>query len=119
MPQGPEVGHYLCSELVRVSFRTARGETRHVVGNLEEICAERAVLLLDTPVSPQTDLWFASRGRRFGAVAESCVHEPPLGYLVSLRFAGRYRWNPADFTPTHMLRVREASQTAQAAASNS
>jgi hypothetical protein len=119
MPQVFEAGHYLCSELVRVSFRTVRGETRLVVGNLEEICAERAVLLLDVPVSPQTSVWFGARGRRFDTVAESCVHDPPLGFLVSLRFAGRYRWNPADFAPTHMLRVRDAARTADAAATNS
>jgi len=118
MPQVFEAGHYLCSELVRVSFRTARGESRHVVGNLEEICPERAVLLLDVPVSPQANMWFASGGRRFAAVAESCVHDPPLGYIVSLRFAGRYRWNPGDFEPAHMLRVRDASRTADAAAPN-
>jgi hypothetical protein len=116
MPQSRAAGHYLCSELVRVSFRTVRGETRHVVGNLEEICAERAVVLLDAPVSPQTNLWLGARGRRFGAVVESCVHDPLLGYLLSLRFAGRYRWNPADFEPAHMLRVRDASPTAKAAA---
>jgi len=115
MPQLPEAGRYLCSELVRVSFRTVRGETRHVIGNLEEICAERAVVLLEAPISPQTNVWFASGGRRFGTVVESCVHDPPLGYMVSLRFAGRYRWNPADFAPAHMLRVRDASPMATAA----
>ena len=116
MPPIFEAGHYLCSELVRVGFRSLRGEARRVVGNLEEISAERAVLLLEVPVPPQTELCFASQGRRFQTVAESCVHDPPLGYIVSLRFAGDYRWNPADFTPAHMLRVRDASRIAEAAA---
>jgi len=118
MPEVFEAGYYLCSELVRVSFRTAFGTTRQVVGNLEEISAERAVLLLDAPVSPQTTLWFTSHGRRFQTIAESCIDDPPLGYRVSLRFAVGYRWNPANFTPAHMLRVRDASR-AEAAATNS
>jgi len=114
MPEHSEAGRFLCSELVEVCLFAACGEAWQVVGNLEEISPEAAVLLLDVPARKHSRLSFTAGHRRFSAVVESCAYEPPLGYMVSIRFAGGYRWSLKDFAPAHFLRAREKPSLARA-----
>lgn len=110
MPEQCGKWHYLCSELVRVDYEAGPGNIQKLVGNLEEISPASAVLLLDTNVRQGHALSFPAQKRQLRGVVESWVYEPPLGYFVSVRFEGEYKWSEEHFQPEHLLKVLRSTR---------
>lgn len=96
---------YLCSQIVSVTIGEPEKNPREILGNLEEIDTDRAVVLLDTPVSTGAQVVLKAEETALHGLAGKWSFEPALGYFLDIRLLGHSLWSPDRFSPSHLLAI--------------
>lgn len=96
---------YLCSQLVSITVGEPERNPRVMLGNLEEIDHDRAVVLLDAPVSKGAEVVVKAEEAALHGRAGKWCFVPALGYLVDVRLSKNSRWTPQRWKPKYLLEV--------------
>jgi hypothetical protein len=104
--------HYLCSEIVTVTFEDQPGEIRQMIANLEEIASDKAVLLVDEPPSLGAPISLAVQGRDLFGTVRARLHDAALGWFAIISLDAASEWCHDWFAPKHLLPVCGCSQEA-------
>ena len=96
---------YLCSQIVSITVGEPERNPRVMLGNLEEIDRDRAVVLLDAPVSNGAEIVVKAEEAALHGHASRWSFVPALGYLVDVRLSERSRWTPERWKPEYLLEV--------------
>lgn len=97
------VCHYLCSELVTVTYENQPGEIRQTIANLEEIASDKAVFLVEEPPSLGTPISLAIQGRDLFGVVRARLHDAALGWFAIISLDAASEWCREWFAPKHLL----------------
>jgi hypothetical protein len=97
--------HYLCSELVTVTYEEQPGEIRQAIGNLEEISSDCAVVLLDEEPRLGSPISLAVNDRDLFGIIKARVYDPTLGWFAIVGLDTASRWRRQWFSPKHLLEV--------------
>jgi hypothetical protein len=97
--------HYLCSEIVTVTYENETGEIRQAIANLEEIASDQAVLLFEQPPCLGASISLEIQGRDLFGIARALLHDAALGWFVTVSLDTSSRWSRAWFAPKHLLAV--------------
>lgn len=104
------VCHYLCSEIVTVTYEDQAGEIRQTIANLEEISSDKAVLLVEEPPHLEATISLAIQGRDLFGVVRARLHNTALGWFAIVSLDAASRWGREWFVPKHLLAVCGCSQ---------
>ena len=102
------VCHYLCSEIVTVTYEHQPGEIHQTIANLEEIASDEAVLLVDEPPNLGTPICLAIQGRDLFGVVQARLHDAALGWFAIVSLDAASRWRRKWFAPKHLWRCADA-----------
>jgi hypothetical protein len=105
----PHVCHYLCSEIVTVTYEEEPHKLRQMTANLEEIASDVAVLLVEEPPSLGTPISLSIQGRDLFGVVGARLHDATLGWFVIISLDATSRWSRGWFAPKHLFAVCECS----------
>lgn len=108
----PHTCHYLCSEMITVTFEQQPGQIRQTVANLEEIASDQAVLLVPEPPRPGTPISLAIQGRDLFGVVRDRLHDASLGWFAFISLDAASTWTREWFAPKHLLAMCGCSQEA-------
>jgi hypothetical protein len=95
--------HYLCSELVTVTYEELPGEIRQSTANLEEISTTSAVVLLEQEPHVGSSISLAIKGRDLFGVISSSLYDATLGWFVTVTLDTASMWRSEWFSPKHLL----------------
>jgi hypothetical protein len=96
---------YLCSELITVTYEEQPGEITQMIANLEEICSDCAVILLDQQPKLGSSISLAVKGRDLFGVIKASLYDAALGWFAIVGLDAASRWNRDWFTPKHLLEI--------------
>ncbi|MBS1827212.1 MAG: hypothetical protein JST93_17980 [Acidobacteria bacterium] len=96
---------YLCSQLVSITVGEPERNQRVMLGNLEEIDHDRAVVLLDAPVAKGAEVVVKAQKTALHGHASRWSFVPALGYFVDVRLSEHSRWTMDGFRPEYLLEV--------------
>jgi hypothetical protein len=99
--------HYLCSEIITVTYEDECGEIRQTIANLEEIWSDEAVLLIEEPPSLGKPISLAIQGSDLFGVIGARVHDAALGWFAIVSLDVASRWKREWFAPKHLLATCE------------
>jgi hypothetical protein len=109
---------YLCSELVTVTYEQRPGQIRQALGNLEEISASTAVVLLHKKPRLGASISLSVQGHDLFGVIAARDYDARLGWLTTVNLEAHSQWSPEWFAPQHSLDLwtwsREAATESQA-----
>ena len=97
--------HYLCSELVTVTFEQQPGEICQQTANLEEISADSAVVLLEEKPRLGSSISLSLKGRDLFGVITARLHDAALGWFTVVMLDAASLWHRDWFSPKHLLEV--------------
>jgi hypothetical protein len=95
--------HYLCSELVTVTYEEQPGEIRQATANLEEISTTCAVVLLEEKPSLGASISLAIKGRDLFGVITANLYDATLGWFAVITLDAASMWRREWFSPKHLL----------------
>lgn len=104
--------HYLCSEIVTVTYEDRPGEIRQSIANLEEIASDKAVVLVEEPPRLGMPISLAIQGRDLFGIVRARLHDAALGWFAIVSLDAASEWRREWFAPRHLLAVCECSQDA-------
>ncbi len=105
MKYGVESITYLCSQIVSITIGEPERKPRVILGNLEEIAKDRAVVLLDTPVTKGAQVVVKADKADLHGHAAQWNFEPELGYFLNVKLSEQSRWSLERFRPEHLLEI--------------
>jgi hypothetical protein len=97
--------HFLCSELVTVTYEEQPGEIRQATANLEEISTSCAVVLLDDKPSLGSSIFLSVKERDLFGVITSSLYDATLGWFVTVTLDAASSWRREWLSPKHLLEV--------------
>jgi hypothetical protein len=77
------------------------------MGNLEEIGARSALVLIECPLAVGSRVHIACRSHLLKGTTTSCTFHHALGYFLEIELAPASRWSRRWFVPQHFLPRRE------------
>ena len=107
MSHGSNECHYLCSELVKVTYEDHFQSIHEAVANIEEISSTEAMLLVDENLEPGLPVSFQARGHYLHGVVESSDFDQDLGWFVQIELDSASPWSARMFVPEHFLALFE------------
>jgi hypothetical protein len=106
------MGHscrYLCSEIVKVIYEDQPGEVYQIIGNLEEISASNAVVLLENRPRLGSPISLEIKGRDLFGVITSSVYDATLGWFITVTLDAASSWRRDSIAPQHLLALCDCS----------
>jgi hypothetical protein len=97
--------HYLCSELVTVTFEEQPGDIHQQTANLEEISSTSAVVLIDEKPRLGSSISLSLKGRDLFGVIRARLYDAALGWFVVVVLDAESLWHRDWFSPQHLLEV--------------
>jgi hypothetical protein len=101
--------HYLCSELVTVTYEEQPGEIRQTTANLEEISAKFAVVLLEEKPALGSPISLAVKDHDLFGVIKASLYDAMLGWFAVVALDAASLWNRDWFSPKHLLAMCDCS----------
>jgi hypothetical protein len=101
--------HYLCSELVTVTYEEQPGEIRQATANLEEISTNCAVVLLEEKPSLGSSISLAIKGRDLFGVITANLYDATLGWFTIITLDAASLWRREWCSPKHLLAMCSCS----------
>jgi hypothetical protein len=95
--------HYLCSELVTVTYEERPGELCQAIANLEEISMTSAMVLLGERPPLGSPISLTVKGRDLFGRITSRLYDTILGWFVTITFDADSTWWREWFTPKHLF----------------
>ena len=95
--------HYLCSELVLMVCEDNDAGPRCFVGNLEEISARRAVVLIDAHMTRGAIVTIRCNGERLRGFVRHSTFERGLGMFTEVDLFMESCWTGERFAPQHQF----------------
>jgi len=97
--------HYLCSEIVSIVRLSGRRRMPALDGNLEEIGARRAVILLQDPLPKGMRIRVEVKGCQLVGAVKSCKVDRLLGCFIEIQLESQSQWSEKWFVPQHLFRL--------------
>lgn len=97
--------HYLCSELVTVTYEEEPGEIYQRTANLEEISSDSAVVLMDDKPRLGSSISLSLRGCDLFGVITARLHDVALGWYAVVLLDAETLWNREWVSPKHLLEI--------------
>jgi hypothetical protein len=107
MSHGSKECHYLCSELVTVTYEDHFDGIHEAVANIEEISSTEVTLLLEENLEPGLPVSFQARDHYLHGVVESSDFDYDLGWFVQIELDSTSPWSALMFVPEHFLALFE------------
>ena len=104
--------HYLCSQLVTVTYEEQPGELSQTIANLEEISTTSAVILLDDRPRLGSPISLSIKAHDLFGVITSSLYDATLGWFVTITLDPDSRWRREWLTPKHLLAICACSSEA-------
>jgi hypothetical protein len=101
--------HYLCSQLVTVTYEEQPGELNQAIANLEEISTTSAVVLLDEKPRLGSPISVSIKAHDLFGVITSSLYDPTLGWFVTVTLDPDSRWRREWLAPKHLLALCDGS----------
>jgi hypothetical protein len=104
-----ETERSLCSELIRITHRDQKGETRSLAGLLEDVSRSGLCISLSLPVNVGVEIQFECDGFAGKASVEYC-NLGDYSYLVGAAFLDSLEWDESIWRPRHLLALTMSRQ---------
>lgn len=95
----------MCSELVTLVYDDGRGDSKAIVGNLEEIGEWAACVMTDDPITPGSRVAILCQGHQLQGVVECCTIDDLLGFILRVGLDPESRWSEGKFRPKHLYPI--------------
>lgn len=103
---------HLCSHLVRIQIEGAQQAAQ--LGNLEQIDAFEALVVLEEPLPTQVEVHLQAEGISVPAYVELCRRRQ-TDFEAVLIFRDGFQWSPEVWKPDHLYRLENKAKGAAGA----
>jgi hypothetical protein len=98
--------YHLCSELVSVARLSGRHSAQALDGNLEEIGAWSALLLMQSALRIRTKVRVIVKNHELIGCVRSCTFDGLLGFFIEIVLDPESRWSEKWFVPERLFALR-------------